>query len=533
MKPSPALISARVTLSDVQRGEALFPERSRARLNQGGQTGICLSGGGNRAAAAGLGQLRALHALGLIEDIGYLSCVSGGSWLSAVFTFYRDGAADDAQLLGPLLSAEERRRMRLEDWGVVPAGCFAATASADILGLSERLFFKVPAAELWQNVVGEAFFAPYGLYGGRPRAVCLDAAQVAEILAQNPGSGLTPDDFVTARPGRPYLIVNGSLMWPDTARDPTQLVDVQFTPLAVGNPTQTTLRDPDGERPALVTGGGFVEPFAFGSTGPTAPPADPARPETVWMEMPAPGARFEIWHASGISSFAFGGLLSRLHGLDVTPKVACWPAGQTGQIPAQTQLFGDGGLLDNLGLMPLLQRQVPRIAVFVNTEVPLAPSKAGVQLDPVVTSLFEPSDDFPRNQVLRNQDGELAALGLGLWQASQAGGPAIWSQTYQTIDNEFFGIKAYAVEILFVYNALVGDWLSELSEEVAAQVRAGAAGEGPLKGFPLYSTFDEDGLGHLVELTATQALLLADMMAAGLTQEGPARALTALLGPRG
>lgn len=52
--------------------------------------GLALSGGGSRAIAFHLGCLRALHRLGILEDISALSCVSGGSVIGA-FLITHDG----------------------------------------------------------------------------------------------------------------------------------------------------------------------------------------------------------------------------------------------------------------------------------------------------------------------------------------------------------------------------------------------------------------------------------------------------------
>jgi hypothetical protein len=46
--------------------------------------GICLSGGGSRAASASMGELRGLRALGLLDKVSVLSTVSGGSWAGVI-----------------------------------------------------------------------------------------------------------------------------------------------------------------------------------------------------------------------------------------------------------------------------------------------------------------------------------------------------------------------------------------------------------------------------------------------------------------
>ena len=49
-------------------GGTQFPER--CRLESKADVGVCFSGGGTRSATCTVGQLRALHYLGLIHQIG-------------------------------------------------------------------------------------------------------------------------------------------------------------------------------------------------------------------------------------------------------------------------------------------------------------------------------------------------------------------------------------------------------------------------------------------------------------------------------
>lgn len=49
--------------------------------------GVCFSGGGPRAMTCGMGQIRGLMQTPLYDLIGSISCVSGGSWFGAIFSF--------------------------------------------------------------------------------------------------------------------------------------------------------------------------------------------------------------------------------------------------------------------------------------------------------------------------------------------------------------------------------------------------------------------------------------------------------------
>ena len=56
-----------------------------------GAFSVAFSGGGTRSASATLGQLRALHSLGWIDKVQYISAISGGSWASVPYTFWPAG----------------------------------------------------------------------------------------------------------------------------------------------------------------------------------------------------------------------------------------------------------------------------------------------------------------------------------------------------------------------------------------------------------------------------------------------------------
>ena len=71
-------IKADITPSEHR--DFVFPETTPELLSRTNNCGICFSGGGTRSMAATMGQLRALHKLGLLAKARYISSVSGGSW---------------------------------------------------------------------------------------------------------------------------------------------------------------------------------------------------------------------------------------------------------------------------------------------------------------------------------------------------------------------------------------------------------------------------------------------------------------------
>ena len=56
-------------------------------------------GGGSRSYVASIGYLGALHELGLMEDVRYITGISGGSWATAVYSYYNVEGVTDSGLI--------------------------------------------------------------------------------------------------------------------------------------------------------------------------------------------------------------------------------------------------------------------------------------------------------------------------------------------------------------------------------------------------------------------------------------------------
>jgi|APSaa5957512622_1039677.scaffolds.fasta_scaffold29035_1 hypothetical protein len=486
-----------------------FPEQTPAFLASTSNCGICFSGGGTRSLSASMGQMRGLEQLGILQNARYISCVSGGSWASAVYTYYKSGASDDRELLGVDPSQKERKTWKLSDWSSsLKKSNLAYPATADFEKTIAEYLIEGPEDMAWINAVRDTFFKPFGL--DENNFFSLDSSTVTEILNEN--KSLQPDwnssNFDIPKEGRPYLIVNGTLLWPVELEDLDKVkrVLIQFTPLYIGNPFALTLkvRHHWFKNQYLNTGGGLLDTFAFGSSGPDAAPGD-------WIEMPAQYRTFTIWHASGISSAAYGYDESKTDIKGLLPRENYWAItdSEKSQTVSKNQYFSDGGNLENFGIMALLQREVKKIIVFVNSGTALKKDGENITIDSDIAPLFGLDDaKFPNNQVFVS-DG-YSSLANKLWDTYSKGGLAIAKECYTTKPNNWFGIPEYEVEVLWVYNAPVQDWINQLSPEIQSTIHKGIEGKQPLKGFPNYKTIGENWL-KLIQLKPEQVSLIADM----------------------
>lgn len=486
-----------------------FPEQTPEFLASTSNCGICFSGGGTRSLSASMGQMRGLEKLGILTNARYISCVSGGSWASAVYTYYKSGASDDKELLGIDPSSVERKTWRLSDWKASLVNSnLAYPATADFEKTIGEYLLEGPEDMAWINAVRDTFFKPFGL--DENNFFSLDSSAVNKILNKNRSlqSEWNSSIFDIPKEGRPYLIVNGTLLWPVELEDLDKVnrVLVQFTPLYVGNPFSLKIKEKHHwfKKQHLNTGGGVLDTFAFGSSGPDVSPG-------AWLEMPAQYGAFSIWHASGISSAAYGYDESKTDIKGLLPRENYWAVTDSvkSQAVSKKQYFSDGGNLENFGIMALLQRQVKKIIVFVNSGTALKKVGGNITIDSDIAPLFGLNDSkFPHNQVFVADD--YASLANKLWDTYSKGGLAMAKESYTTKPNDWFGIPEYEVEVLWVYNAPVQDWINQLSPEVQSAIHKGIEGKQPLEGFPNYKTIGENWL-KLIQLKPGQVSLIADM----------------------
>ena len=491
-----AAAAARVWVSDDVRFR--FPEHAPGspRLPP---AGVCFSGGGTRSLAATAGQLRGLTATGLIGDVGYVACVSGGAWAAVPYTFHAAGAHDDEELLGPVLPPEA---VSLRSLAALPEGRLDHPA---IGGFERHLTAAIDDADLprdqvWTRAVGATYLAPFGLFDpAAPAWFTSDAGTAAAATAANPHLAGAAVHTVHRRGWRPHLVINACLVWPPPASpgspDERQRVGFEYTPLGVGTPRRSTLRVPSGA--SCAVGGGYLEPFAFGCPAPASGPDHSGR-----VRVAPPPRPFTLADATGATSAS----AARDAGAAFVPRVRHWAVGADGGRPAHFHSFADGGDLENFGLLALLRRRVERIVVFVNTLQPLE------DIDPYIPPLFGyTTTECPHNQVFARAafDDVVAAL-----RAAKRRGRGVVAATRLAVEpNAWWGVAGgWEVEVCWVYNERAPAWEARLDAGIRRAIDEGQPprAAGPFANFPFYRTEGQNA-GCLVRLTAPQVNLLADL----------------------
>jgi hypothetical protein len=524
--------------------------------------GVCFSGGGPRSFAASLGQMRGLAALGLLDQVGAISCVSGGTWFGVLFT-YAPSSIADSDLLGPVVAPGSITLGSLE---IIADDCIASS----LLNLTNEAISAYFATYLWEYTWGDLPFdriysrilnalmlRPFRL-DSRNTFFSLDAAAVAAIVAQNPG--LTASNVYTMRPGRPYFIAGATQIYPtgDLFTGESALTTPRLAVKGAGPwpQPQPLVRPAPRTRPfrlaatapparssaarsgagmvlrhfeysALYSGtaqwfpgigpagqdfgGGYVANLGFDTDTPT-----PGGAGTAQVATPQPF--FLLSDVMGSSGAAPGGYLDEIGLTQVFPEFSFWPPVQVGSEAACTYSMVDGGILENVGIVPLLRRGFSRIIAFVNGSSPIGSTDPGCYngIDGQITRLFGfiPVETLGNDQSTQIfPSSQLDALAGGLKAAKAAGQPIVFCGQFTIEPNNPFGLvpgpDGGTVRILWVYNDLNAQWVAQLAPAVAAVLSATDPAD-YMANFPTYNTVFQNE-GELLYFTPRQINLLAHM----------------------
>jgi len=319
---------------------------------------VAFSGGGMRSAVLCVGWLQALEQIGVLNDVKYISTISGSSWTVGPMVY---GTSTRKEFLGISTSPEDLTLSACED--LCSSGHSKVLAKStfieDMLGNALK---KVPisstglvdgssSVDWWSETVGESFFAPSGIKCGYNSTLpASDAGKAAEFA--HALNGLADDIIPVRKDMPPFLIMNGSIL----VGGEKGCIPLEFTPMYFGTPA--AYRDLDAV---------FVEPAGFCSSSLTK----------AQLPMVSSGSSVKvevdrvvsIHEQSGISSSN----IAQTHGdamSDDQYEKLCFP---------MMQVFSngmckcvDGGSTDNTGILALLRRGCKKILAGIACNLSVA-----------------------------------------------------------------------------------------------------------------------------------------------------------------
>jgi hypothetical protein len=464
--------------------------------------GVEFSGGGTRSAAATLGQLRALNCLGWLPSVAYFSSVSGGSWAAVPFTYLPADHADK-QFLGDYFPPE---KLTDDELNKSPDGSLThAINHAWPFLRAITHWIRLRGDESYAASLNDIFLHPFGL-GDRSKFFSFDEAAVDAAVKANEGK-LQKSDFLLPQKERPYLIVSTTLIGKPHPGRRDDYFPVELTPLYSG----MVSRVQDPKNPSRSFGGGFVESFAFDSRLPVQQSHD----DVKTVDIGIPHFRFalsDVIAASGAAPQAF--LEKHFINMIGFPEFRQWPIDGT-NAERETD-FGDGGHLENLGIMPLLARQVPNILAFMNTSEPFDPKvdrHEGDPLDDTIIRLFrapmsrDANGAYTSNVVIGSGDQKLDELLAKYTDERNHGQPLVHCDRYDIVANAKYGVRPYKANICFVYVDQPKSWSNKLDRGPNRKLRRLANSS-----FPYFHTFFQRGT-QVIRLRAADVNALSNLTA--------------------
>ena len=495
-----------------------YPEGDMFNLKS---SAILFSGGGSRSFTASIGQLSALTELGLIDDIGYIAGISGGSWATLTYS-YAQNITDDVLLSIPLSNPEN---LSMDYLKKMDDKCALKCAGSQIV-IDSYGYMKDGAdvAHAYSDGIFDSYFKPVGLE--RNQFWAYTSSQVQDIIKLNPS--INEKDFVLpSNSKRPFPVVGTTLVGPENL-SPFKTSNrnysmIEITPLYIGqiysqNIHYSNVNNNDGKYNVeeFLNIGGAVETFAVGRN--SKAPRSAGMNEDV-LDVPVPKEIFDISVAGAASSYAPGAFTEALNIpkiYDTSLFMDYWsPVDSHPQ--SRSFVWGDGGSLDDNLLIGMVRRGIKKVILFQNCKAPLTPSDQWDPSDPNtplttdkitwdfpyyfgqvptdLSHLDEVAYDYSRNQIFNKED--FAPFVSGLQAAQATGKGAVYKMKLKTVENKWWGIKAgQEVELMMFYLSRAFVWESALPKDLyhlmvpkdgQEDVTQGVK-HGPFKHFPYYPT---------------------------------------------
>ena len=517
---------------NTEKNPSFFPELhdedfSSPYVSARSNFGVCFSGGGTRSASATLGQLRGLKEAGLLEKIGYISAVSGGSWGSAPFIFLPE-EKDEGKFLGKYVPPED---LSMDDYRQCVDGSLAkAISETKVLDDAFVEILSLAGDESYSRAIGSLFLKPFGL-GNKEQSVAFDEKNLHTILADNSNKNdvryfLDKKDFIVPRQGRPFFIACSTLLRKGNDNIKKKKMLCEYTPMYTG----VRKYFPDAGRRKFIiggkrpVGGGYIQTFAYD--------AHLAEKEVVdgCITVKSRRNNFTLSDIIGSSGAAPEETVRKV-GLNFVgfPEFRHFPIPQVNNgkvIDDEEYAHGDGGHLENLGIMPLLARKVRNIVVFVNTLTPFKASKEDQRKRKFPSRDFTDDlaplfgiDNLPSQHQGKYDEVKLAVNQIfepnkfhELLQAYDAckkeGNPLVHSDTYQVLENSHYLIPRYKAKICWVYLDNVQSWIEQIGDTELKNILASR--QDRFIRFPNFKTFGEN-IPSIIDLHSEQVNMLAHL----------------------
>lgn len=537
-----------------------YPENDKAYADffKGKENfGICFSGGGTRSATCTVGQLHGLNMIGVLERTKYIASNSGGTWGSLPYIYFK---GDLNKYFGKYYSPE---KLTAENITKIPKNSFLYNMTKS--GIVFKTLFdrlgKKNGDESFSQGIARIFLKPHHI-DYKNKYFTLNNTSFTSL--QNNNSEIKSEDFIAVTPHRPFHIASGTLHnWKYlklSRKKYKRLYHVEMTPLYAGI---KVLHKNRGDKKTDI-GGGFVDPFAFDSI--FEKKISKGNPSLIMVKPPnskniSHENQFTLADVMGISGSALTsgdisvdraikkemGLIKFIKKLSIKrkgivsnklkyikyisyilnslPEVHHFSPHNIDEKNLKTIEYnvGDGGPVDDIALMPLLARNVPKILCFCNVQSKIIKEKSDKSFtfnennfDKDILCLFglqkkkgkiKPIKSGGFQQVFEIKD--FSKLAEGFKKAIKEDKPLIYEGIHKVLPNVHFGIKGgYNVHIMWFYNERCKSWEEKIDKDISDKIAKKGFGK-RLKNFPNFKTFGENGF-RIIDMHPEQVMLLSN-----------------------
>eukprot|EP00466_Bigelowiella_natans_P002197 jgi/Bigna1/82503/fgenesh1_pg.93_\ len=494
-----------------------FPEMDIPEIAAKPPKALCISGGGVRAHAAGVGVLRALTDMGLMDKFRYLGAASGGGWLITAYSYFRpnytfesnDGlwkapfttAANDQELLGEIVYPENITWAHLDHVSPQSLRSCGPPFENAFISAIHRVFLEKAAIR---------------------------------------GSSMAHIELIVSRPGRPFMAVGTILLGPMDRvtfdRFKRNYILLETNPLFVGRQNVGNItyisssKLPWKSTPQTFTVGGALETFAFGASAPDSLSELYLRANDTTghlRDVKLPEHPFTLSHAAASTGYDFADEISSQLG-PISPLLSALlgfkypyfsPSAQaSAPLPSMNDFIADAtsktlqegiGMVENKRQQQLLrtvilQKNAPfllipikhpcggvcwdlfrkRAEAFQKTRggvltttgyTPKGSYFWGPSMAEIVTAYFGididkagSTYDYSRNHVF--ETSQFNEFVVALQNATRGGKGMVVQMELNVVDNSHWGVQGgRKVNVTWLYLGRAFEWESQLPEDVRAE----------------------------------------------------------------
>lgn len=449
---------------------------------------LCLSGGGSRSFLLSTIIMRELERANKLINFTTIGSVSGGSWANCMFQY---GKYDSRDIyLGTAMHPEDITTNKIN---TIDTNCVLSCVNNQIKTLLEnaeadlRELLIILAngnlniSSLWKYLIEQFYLKPFSV--STNKFYVNNQEQLNNILQTQPS--LIADDFILpSKSNFPYPFFMSTLVGPSSLKPYKVDVNSQFTIFELSSyatgvfytPNDGVVKYENEQKTDAknIQVGGFINSQAFNGT------LQNNKTSVAIKE------KNSILDAISLSSWAPGGFIDSI---DLFPEGCYYEEKFINKNTTIDMLFIDGANTNNLGIIPMVQRNSKNIFTCINTKTKFNYyidesynyNTSNLPTDVSLAALFGiiNNEDLDYNKLLEYdlkhahifKKTHYNTLVDAMYEVEQKGDGIICTIEVETIENTWYNISAgNKINLTLFYNSLPLNWYNKLDDSIKAIV---------------------------------------------------------------